>query len=115
MEDVVAAARTEAEREERRAVATEIAALVDQSTLTRAEFARRSGTSPSRLSTYLAGTGHPVSRAHGADAQGSRTNPRVAGRPGDGDGDEEAGYSLGSIRTVRLAAAGPGSRDPSLP
>ncbi len=59
MEDVVAAARTEAKREERRAVATEIAALVDQSTLTRAEFARRSGTSPSRLSTYLAGTVTP--------------------------------------------------------
>ncbi len=56
MEDVLAAARAQAERDERAVVAAEIAVLVGESGLTRAEFATRIGTSASRLSTYLAGT-----------------------------------------------------------
>lgn len=59
MEDAIAAARAQAERDERAAVAAEIAALVGESGLTRAEFATRIGTSASRLSTYLAGTVTP--------------------------------------------------------
>lgn len=59
MEDIVAAARAQTEHDERAAVAAEIAALVGESGLTRAEFATRIGTSASRLSTYLAGTVSP--------------------------------------------------------
>ena len=55
MDDVIFAARARAERAERAAVATEIVALVRRSGLSRQEFASRIGTSPSRLSTYLAG------------------------------------------------------------
>lgn len=55
MAAVVADAREVAERRERAAVAAEIAHLVAASSLTRAEFASRIGTSASRLSTYLSG------------------------------------------------------------
>jgi len=55
MEQVVRNARDEAEADERRAVAAEISRLVDESGLTRAEFASRIGTSTSRLSTYVNG------------------------------------------------------------
>lgn len=55
MERVIADARETAEADERRAVAAEISRLVDESGLTRAEFASRIGTSASRLSTYVDG------------------------------------------------------------
>jgi DNA-binding transcriptional regulator YiaG len=55
MERSIARAREAAESSERRAVAAEIDALVQASELSRAEFASRIGTSPSRLSTYVTG------------------------------------------------------------
>jgi DNA-binding transcriptional regulator YiaG len=55
MERVVVEAREAAEGNERRAVAAEIRRLVDESGLTRADFASRIGTSTSRLSTYVNG------------------------------------------------------------
>jgi DNA-binding transcriptional regulator YiaG len=55
MERVMANARERTESEERQAVAAEIDRLIDESRLTRAEFASRIGTSASRLSTYVNG------------------------------------------------------------
>ena len=51
----LARARDEAKDAERRQVAHELASLVAKSGLTATEFAKRTGTSASRLSTYLAG------------------------------------------------------------
>lgn len=56
MTAVLVDARGAAERRERAAVASEIAHLVTASSLTRAQFASRIGTSASRLSTYLSGS-----------------------------------------------------------
>ena len=50
MERILARTREAAEASERQAVAAEVARLVDESGLTRAEFASRIGTSASRLS-----------------------------------------------------------------
>ena len=55
MERVVARAREAAAAVERESVASEVAQLIDESRLTRAEFASRIGTSTSRLSTYATG------------------------------------------------------------
>lgn len=55
METVIGRARARAELSEREAVAREIRHAVERSGLTRAAFASRVGTSPSRLSTYLNG------------------------------------------------------------
>jgi len=55
MQTVLSRARERAEVEERAAVAAAIREAVERSGLTRAEFASRIGTSPSRLSTYAAG------------------------------------------------------------
>lgn len=55
MERVIADARQRAEGRERDMIAEEIARYVDESGLTRREFAERIGTSTSRLSTYLNG------------------------------------------------------------
>jgi DNA-binding transcriptional regulator YiaG len=55
MERVIDRARSEAEQAERAAVALEISRLVERSGLSRADFASRIGTSPSRLSTYATG------------------------------------------------------------
>jgi ribosome-binding protein aMBF1 (putative translation factor) len=55
MELVIGIARSETERGERRAVADEVNQLIKVSGLSRAEFASRIGTSPSRLSTYATG------------------------------------------------------------
>ena len=55
MERSIARAREAAESSERKAVATEVDRLVRASELSRAEFASRIGTSPSRLSTYVTG------------------------------------------------------------
>ena len=55
MADMLAAAREQAERDERATVAAEITRLQAASGLTRAEFASAIGTSTSRLSTYLSG------------------------------------------------------------
>lgn len=52
---VIEQARTRACADERESVAQEIGDLLDSSGLTREEFARSIGTSPSRLSTYLTG------------------------------------------------------------
>lgn len=59
MAGAIAAARTQTERADREAVAVEIAQLVTASGMSRAEFAARIGTSPSRLSTYVTGTVTP--------------------------------------------------------
>src|SRR3954469_18816272 len=55
MERIISRARSEAEQAEREAVALEVRQLVEKSGLSRADFASRIGTSPSRLSTYLTG------------------------------------------------------------
>ena len=55
MERAISRARAAAEASEREAVATEVAELVRESGLSRAEFASRIGTSASRLSTYATG------------------------------------------------------------
>ena len=55
MERVIARSRDAADASERQTVATEVDALVRASGLSRAEFASRIGTSPSRLSTYVTG------------------------------------------------------------
>lgn len=55
MERVIATARQDAETAEREAVAKEVAQLIRDSGLSRAEFASRIGTSASRLSTYVTG------------------------------------------------------------
>lgn len=55
MERAISDAREAAQRDERKAVAAEVAALVEASGLSRAEFAAGIGTSASRLSTYLSG------------------------------------------------------------
>jgi DNA-binding transcriptional regulator YiaG len=55
MERIVAGAREAAEASERREVAAEVRRLIEESGLTRAEFASRIGTSASRLSTYVTG------------------------------------------------------------
>ncbi|GAA2566368.1 helix-turn-helix domain-containing protein [Pseudonocardia hydrocarbonoxydans] len=59
MDDVLTSARAHADERERAEVAAEIAALVGESGLTRAEFARSIGTSASRLSTYVGGSVTP--------------------------------------------------------
>lgn len=55
MERLIDKARHDAETAERAAVATEVRQLIEQSGLSRSEFASRIGTSPSRLSTYATG------------------------------------------------------------
>ncbi len=55
MERVIDEARHDAEAAERATVATEVRQLIERSGLSRAEFASRIGTSPSRLSTYATG------------------------------------------------------------
>lgn len=55
MERVISDARQEVAAAERAAVASEVAELVADSGLSRAEFATRIGTSTSRLSTYITG------------------------------------------------------------
>lgn len=69
LERAVVHAREEVEQAARREVRRRLAALVEESGLTAAEFAVRLGTSPSRLSTYLSGrvvpSGALVVRAEG--------------------------------------------------
>jgi transcriptional regulator with XRE-family HTH domain len=55
IEAVIARARARAERREREEVAAQVRRAIDRSGLSRAEFASRSGTSTSRLSTYATG------------------------------------------------------------
>jgi transcriptional regulator with XRE-family HTH domain len=55
MERAISAARSSAEAKEREEVAAEVGRLIKMSGLSRAEFASRIGTSPSRLSTYATG------------------------------------------------------------
>jgi len=55
MQGVVSRARLQAADSERGEVASEIRELVDESGLSRQEFADRIGTSRSRLSTYISG------------------------------------------------------------
>ena len=54
-ERTISRARAAAEASERQAVAAEVAELVRESGLSRAEIASRLGTSTSRLSTYVSG------------------------------------------------------------
>lgn len=79
--EVISDARRNAEAEERRAVAGEVQHLFDTSGLTRAEFASRIGTSPSRLSTYLTGRVTPsaallIRMRHVASAAAGGKHPR---------------------------------------
>lgn len=55
LEAVIESARERADTYERTAVAAELRGLVDRSGLTQAEFARRIGTSASRMSSYVNG------------------------------------------------------------
>lgn len=55
MERVISGAREAMEEAERQAVAAEVVVLIEESELSRAEFASRIGTSASRLSTYATG------------------------------------------------------------
>lgn len=55
MMGVIARARADAGEAERRDVRAEVTRIVEQSGLSRQDFARRIGTSGSRLSTYLSG------------------------------------------------------------
>lgn len=55
LERGIKGARRRAEADEREEVATELGALIAASGLTQAEFARRIGTSPSRMSSYVNG------------------------------------------------------------
>jgi hypothetical protein len=55
----IARARQQAAQRERQEVAGEVADLIERSGLTMAEFARRIGTSRSRLSTYRSGSVTP--------------------------------------------------------
>jgi DNA-binding transcriptional regulator YiaG len=55
MERIIQRARGDAEATERAAVATEVQRLIDESGLSRREFASHIGTSTSRLSTYATG------------------------------------------------------------
>jgi DNA-binding transcriptional regulator YiaG len=59
MERTIQRSREAAEAEEREAVATEVRRLISESGHSRAEFASRIGTSPSRLSTYATGKVSP--------------------------------------------------------
>jgi len=83
MERVVGEARRAAETNERQAVAAEVRRLVDESGLTRADFASRIGTSASRLSTYVNGKVTPSAslllrmRGLAAEAEGA-LEPRHA-------------------------------------
>lgn len=61
MELVIERARRDAEAAERVAVAAEVQRLIDESGLSRREFASRIGTSTSRLSTYVRGKVVPSS------------------------------------------------------
>ncbi len=56
LERAIGAARARAEAEERALVAAELRQLVERSGLLQAEFARRLGTSASRMSSYVNGT-----------------------------------------------------------
>lgn len=76
MDEVLSDARAEAARSERETAAAEVRALVAGSGLTRADFARRIGTSASRLSTYLAGS---VSPSAALMVRMRRAAQRVAG------------------------------------
>ncbi len=55
MEGLIARTRTRAEKRERDEVAREVGLLVEESRLSRGDFASRIGTSASRLSTYVTG------------------------------------------------------------
>ncbi|MEJ7875367.1 MAG: helix-turn-helix transcriptional regulator, partial [Solirubrobacterales bacterium] len=55
LEAVIESARERADTYERKAVVTELRALVNGSGLTQAEFAGRIGTSASRMSSYVNG------------------------------------------------------------
>ncbi|GAB4173813.1 MAG: hypothetical protein Kow0020_09190 [Wenzhouxiangellaceae bacterium] len=55
LERAIEAVRREQAERERQAVAERVRRLIEASGLTRAEFAARIGTSPSRLSTYATG------------------------------------------------------------
>jgi DNA-binding transcriptional regulator YiaG len=75
MDVVLARARQHAEEGEREKVAAEVREVIDRSRLSRAEFASRIGTSPSRLSTYATGRVTPSAtlmiRMRRVAAQGS--------------------------------------------
>ncbi len=94
MERILARAREAAEAGERQAVAAEIAQLVDQSGLTRSQFASRIGTSASRLSTYVNGKVTPSASLllrMAKIARSERAGRDLAMPPGEGqEPDSEA-------------------------
>ena len=89
MEAAIAAARAEADAAERAAVASELRSLVAESGLSRADFARRLGTSRSRLSTYLGGTVVPAATLMVRARRNTRT-PGAAGQASAGRGARPA-------------------------
>ena len=90
MERVISRTRQTAEESEREAVAAEVDALVRASSLSRAEFASRIGTSASRLSTYVNGKVTPsaallVRMRHAAQREhAGRELLAMPPMPGDG-------------------------------
>ncbi|MDQ3664720.1 MAG: helix-turn-helix transcriptional regulator [Actinomycetota bacterium] len=89
MEAAIAAARAEADAAERAAVASELRRLVAESGLSRADFARRLGTSRSRLSTYLSGTVVPAATLMVRARRNTKT-PGAAGQTSTGRGARPA-------------------------
>jgi DNA-binding transcriptional regulator YiaG len=92
MDRVIQMARGETEKAEREIVAAEIAGLVRESGLSRAEFASRIGTSASRLSTYVTGKVTPsaallVRMRHAAERERAGRE-LLAMPPPPGDGPE---------------------------
>lgn len=84
MEEVIARARARAEQRERDEVAAEIKQAVDESGLTRSDFATRLGTSASRLSTYITGKVAPsatllvrIRRMNGCSGNLTRDRPDI--------------------------------------
>ncbi len=92
MEAAIAAARAEADAAERAAVASELRSLVAESGLSRADFARRLGTSRSRLSTYLSGTVVPAATL----MVRARRNTKTPGAAGQGSAGRGAGPATSS-------------------
>ena len=92
MEAAIAAARAEADAAERAAVASELRRLVAESGLSRADFARRLGTSRSRLSTYLSGTVVPAATL----MVRARRNTKTPGAAGQGSAGRGAGPATSS-------------------
>lgn len=88
MERVISDARQQVVAAERAAVAAEVAELVENSGLSRAEFAAAVGTSTSRLSTYITGKVTPSAALMLRMSRLGAGLPLLAMPPPPGDGPE---------------------------